>query len=64
MITADKFEEKLGYPPKNDDLDRINCPYIGELAHMSCGWCLKHDKPRFICGCLVGIIPNKIANNH
>ena len=51
-MTAKEFEEKLGYPPEDDDLERVNCIHAGEPTHMSCGWCSKHDRPRFICGCL------------
>ena len=50
-MTAKEFEEKLGYSPEDDDLERVNCIHDGEPTHMSCGWCSEHDKPRFICGC-------------
>jgi len=55
-ITAEVFEEKVGSPPHQDDLERSNCSLAGNSGHHQCGWCEKHDKPRFLCGCLVGLI--------
>lgn len=50
----DKNEYILRYclRPEQDDLDRVNCGQIGEPGHQQCGVCPKHDRPRFICGCL------------
>ena len=56
-ITAERFEAAVGYPPKDDDLDRSNCLDAGKIAHQHCGWCLGHDKPRFICGCALRRAP-------
>ena len=56
-ITAERFEAAVGYPPKDDDLDRSNCLDAGKIAHQHCGWCLGHDKPRFICGCALRRFP-------
>ncbi len=52
MVTASEFEEKVGYPPQHDDLERCNCEEAGTVGHLQCGWCKKHDKPRFVCACL------------
>lgn len=49
---SEKFETRVGRPPTQDDLDRVNCKRVGEGGHRQCGWCQEHDKPRFICGCL------------
>jgi len=51
-IDAEEFEEMHGRAPVQDDLDRINCPIIGEAGHWCCGVCPKHNKARFVCGCL------------
>lgn len=53
MITAETFEQKTGRAPDQDDLHRCNCDKAGELGHWFCGWCQEHDKPRFMCGCLL-----------
>ena len=53
MITKEQFEEATGRPPEFDDLQRSNCEHAGEIGHFSCGWCLLHEKPEFICGCRV-----------
>ena len=51
-MTAEEFEKKVGRPPEHDDLERVNCQKAGETGHLQCGWCRKHDKPRFACGCI------------
>lgn len=38
MITAEKFEERTGYPPEDDDLERCNCEVAGTMGHFMCGW--------------------------
>ena len=50
MITAAQFYAAVGSRPKDDDLERCNCPEAGAEAHWSCGWCDAHNKPVFICG--------------
>jgi hypothetical protein len=50
-ITEKEFTEIVGTPPEQDDLDRVNCKLVGNIGHHDCGWCEKHDKPRFMCGC-------------
>lgn len=50
MITAEEFERRTGHPPKDDDLERANCPHHGQYSHYFCGWCVEHDIPRFECG--------------
>ncbi len=39
--------------PHQDDLERASCDRAGEAGHWSCGVCKDHNKPRFICGCLL-----------
>jgi len=60
-MNAIEFEKKTGYKPENDDLDRVNCEDVGKIGHQQCGWCEKHDKPRFECGCLADIMDDKNA---
>jgi len=50
MITAEQFEAAVGQPPKDDDLERCNCPKAGQHRHMNCGW--NHEKrlPVFMAG--------------
>lgn len=52
IITAEKFEAKVGHKPEQDDLERSNCDRVGSVGHSMCGWCDEHEKPRFMCGCL------------
>lgn len=54
-MTTEEFKEKVGYIPEGDDLDRVNCLKAGEAGHHFCGWCNKHNMPRFICGCPGGL---------
>lgn len=49
-VTKKIFEDKVGRKPVDDDLERANCNYRGEI-HTHCGWCVDHDKPIFVCGC-------------
>ncbi len=53
VITPAYFEGATGGPPERDDLDRVNCLEAGNIGHWQCGWCMHHDKPRFMCGCRV-----------
>lgn len=45
------YLERTGQLPTNDDLDRVNCEYAGEIGHLHCGWCNLHNCPRFECMC-------------
>jgi len=47
-ITAKQFEEAVGRPPENDDLERCNCVKAGTLEHMCCGWDEISDLPWFM----------------
>lgn len=47
-ITAEHFEQRTGHPPKNDDLERANCPRAGEVGHTCCGWDTAADLPEFM----------------
>jgi len=51
MITAEEFEKRTGNPPADDDLQRANCSKAGQWGHFFCGWCVTHDRPRYVCGC-------------
>jgi hypothetical protein len=49
MKTAEQYFEATGHMPVQDDLERANCPKAGEIMHVACGWCDKHDKPKAEC---------------
>lgn len=51
-MTEAEFTQLAGYPPENDDLDRVNCERVGVPGHFLCGMCSVHEKPRTVCGCL------------
>ncbi len=40
-ITEAKFLRATGCTPRQDDLERANCPKAGSFGHWSCGW--DHD---------------------
>lgn len=46
-ITKEYFTETLGRHPIEDDLERVNCPYAGELGHEHCGWNKLQNKPAY-----------------
>jgi len=46
------FLFKFGRMPEPGALDRLNCHQEGSFGHWNCGFCEKHDKPRFMCLCL------------
>lgn len=48
-----EFESRMGRPPANWELDRINCPNAGQIGHYACGWCDFHSQPVIVCGCRV-----------
>lgn len=48
-MDAAEFERWTGRPPKDDDLERVNCPLAGQLMHWCCGWCDEHGTPVFSC---------------
>lgn len=49
-ITREKFIEATGWEPKDDDLERCNCPAAGAIGHLFCGWNEKFDLPQFEVG--------------
>lgn len=51
-ITAEQFRQMTGHDPEQDDLERVNCPQVGQPRHSQCGVCPTHEKPRIYCGCL------------
>lgn len=53
LITKEIFFAATFRQPKDDDLERCNCPKAGEPLHKHCGWCSFKMKPRFECSCVV-----------
>lgn len=49
-ITAKMFEAATGEPPRDDDLERCNCPVTGIPGHYNCGWNWKQNLPVFMAG--------------
>jgi hypothetical protein len=43
----------------SDYLERILCNSVGNIGHTSCGFCIKHNKARFECGCNLRILNRK-----
>jgi hypothetical protein len=62
-ITKKKFKEATGRKPSDDDMGRVNCTAAGTMGHYQCGWCEEHDKPRFVCACLLRISSRPPASN-
>ena len=52
MFTDVDYFEMTGLPPKNDDLERLNCEHAGKTGRYFCGYCREHQKPRNTCGCI------------
>ena len=48
MITPEKFAERVGRPPVDDDLERCNCTEAGDIGHYLCGWDEETDLPVFM----------------
>jgi hypothetical protein len=46
-ITREMFIEATGHEPEQDDLERANCPKVGQIGHFMCGWDEKQNLPRF-----------------
>lgn len=61
-MSEEEFLEKVGRLPVDDELERVNCEYIGTRGHSSCGWCKEHDKPRAQCGCLVKLVTMRVGD--
>ena len=47
-MTEQEYTKKVGSPPIQDDLERVNCPIVGEIGHSSCGWNSCKDIPMFM----------------
>jgi hypothetical protein len=47
-MNAKEFEQRFGFAPQQDDLERVNCP-LTEIGHQQCGICEKHNRPMFMC---------------
>ena len=52
MIAREYFMNCVGRAPEGDDLERCNCEHAGNAGHFLCGWCERHEAPRYLCGCL------------
>lgn len=50
-ITKEDFAYAIGQKPVQDDMERVNCPKAGQIAHMQCGWCYTCNMPVFMCIC-------------
>jgi hypothetical protein len=48
MITREQFCLATGREPRQDDLERCNCPLVGQFGHWSCGWDHEANLPRFL----------------
>lgn len=46
-ITREQFISATGREPRDDDLDRCNCPFAGKLGHWFCGWDEYANRPMF-----------------
>lgn len=55
-MTENEFKNKIDRYPEQDDLKRVNCKCAGGIGHRFCGWCERHDTPRFECGCQIKLI--------
>lgn len=49
-ITRERFVNSVGREPEADDLDRCNCPSVGEIGHALCGWNHEKNLPVFMAG--------------
>ncbi len=49
-ITRTDFVAHVGREPKDDDLERCNCPKAGQLGHQACGWDEETQLPVFMVG--------------
>lgn len=50
QITAEKFTQRTGHAPEQDDLARCNCDKAGTIGHQLCGWDEVADLPVFMLG--------------
>lgn len=48
-MNATEFYVRMGRPPIDDDLERVNCPLAATLGHWCCGLCPGHGIPMFAC---------------
>jgi len=60
--TEQDFIDAVGSEPERDDLERASCVEAGKAGHHQCGWCLRHDEPRFVCGCLKWLRGSTLKN--
>ena len=51
QVNGDQFHFMTGRWPDNDDLDRVNCSYAGEIGHHYCGVCMECLQPKHMCLC-------------
>lgn len=48
-MNREEFYNRMLYYPQQDDLERVNCPEAGDQGHRWCGWCNKHNRPKYHC---------------
>lgn len=48
MITEEMFIKAMGREPVIDELERCNCPKVGEIGHYLCGWNNEMNLPNFM----------------
>jgi len=61
MIDAAAFKAATGFYPKDDDLERSNCPKAGQPNHTFCGWNASKNMPVFWVGAEPAIAQPKCA---
>lgn len=47
QITEEYFYKATGRQPKEDDMERVNCPKAGESGHNNCGWNYVYNCPAY-----------------
>lgn len=52
-ITRERFFLATGIEPQRDELERCNCTEYGFIGHHNCGWCVRCNKPVFMCGHII-----------
>lgn len=53
-ISTYHFYKATGRYPKDDDMERVNCPKAGDPGHAYCGWDHDNEKPVYETGNIKG----------
>lgn len=40
-------------------VERMNCTEIGKAGHFYCGYCFRHNMPRYLCGHKISLLNEK-----